>query len=349
MNFILEGVTREMDHSPNLIASRFTVALLLSLILLAASTSATAQQPAGTPSEDRERGIQLYKQGETGAAIKILKKVVDKHSDDADAWYFLALAYWSEGAIGAARPAFEHVIELRPELPDAHGKLAYSLILANDPFKALMEANRAIALGDQSAEPHYAIAEASFRGGDNSKAIEEANLALQIKPDFGMALITKSMAQRMSDQYEEAASSLERLLAISPRDLDEDVWRDQLEQLRYFAKHSVTPSRSTPGTQPTQEVPLAGRDVSVKVRILSKPEPSYSEAARKAGVTGTVVIKCIFWSNGEVRNLFVVRALGFGLTSRAVEAARKIRFTPASKDGRPVSMYMQLEYNFNLY
>ncbi len=94
---------------------------------------------------------------------------------------------------------------------------------------------------------------------------------------------------------------------------------------------------------------MSGKDVTVKARILSKPEPSYSEAARRAGVTGTVVIKCIFGSEGEVRNLVVTRQLGYGLTSRAVRAARGIRFTPATKDNRQVSMYMQLEYNFNLY
>src|SRR5260370_40235282 len=53
-----------MDHCPTLIARGFSVALLLSLILLAASSGATAQQPAGGSSEERDRGIQLYQQGE---------------------------------------------------------------------------------------------------------------------------------------------------------------------------------------------------------------------------------------------------------------------------------------------
>ena len=36
-------------------------------------------------------------------------------------------------------------------------------------------------------------------------------------------------------------------------------------------------------------------------------------------------------------------------TEKAIGAARQIRFVPARKNGQPVSMYMQLEYNFNLY
>ena len=36
-------------------------------------------------------------------------------------------------------------------------------------------------------------------------------------------------------------------------------------------------------------------------------------------------------------------------TEKAIAAARKIRFIPAMRNGRPVSVHMQLEYNFNLY
>ncbi|MBA3323229.1 MAG: energy transducer TonB, partial [Pyrinomonadaceae bacterium] len=38
-----------------------------------------------------------------------------------------------------------------------------------------------------------------------------------------------------------------------------------------------------------------------------------------------------------------------GLTEKAIEAARRITFTPAEKDGRPVSQYITLVYNFNIY
>ena len=94
---------------------------------------------------------------------------------------------------------------------------------------------------------------------------------------------------------------------------------------------------------------FSGKDVTSKARILEKPEPQYTEAARKNQITGTVVIKAIFSSSGQVTNIIAVSKLPDGLTEKAIAAARQIRFVPATKDGRPVSMYMQLEYNFNLY
>ncbi|HEX6283216.1 MAG TPA: energy transducer TonB [Pyrinomonadaceae bacterium] len=44
-----------------------------------------------------------------------------------------------------------------------------------------------------------------------------------------------------------------------------------------------------------------------------------------------------------------VQGLPYGLTENAVDAAKKIKYFPAIKDGKRVSMWMQLEYNFNLY
>jgi TonB family protein len=90
-------------------------------------------------------------------------------------------------------------------------------------------------------------------------------------------------------------------------------------------------------------------EVEQKARLLSKPEPQYSEEARKQGITGTVVLRVIFSSTGEITQIRAVQTLPFGLTERAIAAAREIKFLPAMKGGRPVSVYMQLEYNFNLY
>jgi TonB family protein len=94
---------------------------------------------------------------------------------------------------------------------------------------------------------------------------------------------------------------------------------------------------------------FSGKDVTTKARVLSKPEPQYTEEARKNQVTGTVVLRAVFTSGGQVTGIKAVNGLPYGLTERAIAAARQIRFTPATKDGHAVSMYIQLEYNFNLY
>lgn len=99
----------------------------------------------------------------------------------------------------------------------------------------------------------------------------------------------------------------------------------------------------------TTENIFIGEQVDRKVRLLTRSEPEYSEKAKSEEIRGTVILKCVFAANGTVTNIRVVQGLPYGLTEKAIEAARKIKFIPATKDGHPVSMWMQIEYNFNLY
>ncbi|MEK6335428.1 MAG: energy transducer TonB, partial [Acidobacteriota bacterium] len=89
--------------------------------------------------------------------------------------------------------------------------------------------------------------------------------------------------------------------------------------------------------------------VATRARVLFKPEPQYTEEARRNQITGTVILRVVFSRSGEVTNIRPLQSLSGGLTERAISAARLIRFVPATRNGQPVATYMQLEYNFNLY
>jgi TonB family protein len=92
-----------------------------------------------------------------------------------------------------------------------------------------------------------------------------------------------------------------------------------------------------------------GKEVEQRARLLAKPEPQYTEEARRNQITGTVMLRVVFSSVGHIEQIHAVQTLPFGLTEKAIAAARQIRFVPATKGGRPVSVWMQLEYTFNLY
>jgi TonB family protein len=95
--------------------------------------------------------------------------------------------------------------------------------------------------------------------------------------------------------------------------------------------------------------PFRQNEVTRKAVITSKPEPGFTEEARKNNVTGVVRLRAILHASGAVQGISVVKGLPDGLTEKAISAARQIRFTPAEKDGRSVSQYVVLEYNFNIY
>lgn len=84
------------------------------------------------------------------------------------------------------------------------------------------------------------------------------------------------------------------------------------------------------------------------VQILDKPKPTYTAEARAEKIEGTVLVDVIFTARGEVRVLGVVRGLGHGLDENAMDAARRIRFTPATQSGMPIDQRVVLHVVFQI-
>lgn len=91
------------------------------------------------------------------------------------------------------------------------------------------------------------------------------------------------------------------------------------------------------------------KEVTEKARIIFKPEPVYTEEARMKGVHGTVILNAVFRASGEVTDIKTVTGLSSGLTEKAIDAARQITFLPAVKDGRIVSQFVKIKFDFNLH
>lgn len=105
--------------------------------------------------------------------------------------------------------------------------------------------------------------------------------------------------------------------------------------------------------KPAAVTPAAPRRVSQKpvllpVEVLSKPNPLYTEEARRLGVQGEVVLSVVFAASGKLQVLGVVQGLGHGLDQAAWHAAEQIRFKPAERDGQPVDFPATLRVVFQL-
>ena len=82
--------------------------------------------------------------------------------------------------------------------------------------------------------------------------------------------------------------------------------------------------------------------------VIYKPEPEFSEDARKAKLQGTVVVEAIIGRDGRVHNAHVRNGLGLGLDEKALEAVARWRFRPATRAGKAVSVPALIEINFRL-
>ena len=82
-------------------------------------------------------------------------------------------------------------------------------------------------------------------------------------------------------------------------------------------------------------------------RLIHHVEPSYTEAARKAKLDGTVVLYAVVDEQGMIRDIRVVRGPGMGLEEAALEAVRQWRFEPGRKEGKPVAVATTIEVTFH--
>ncbi len=92
----------------------------------------------------------------------------------------------------------------------------------------------------------------------------------------------------------------------------------------------------------------AGPALDAPVAIVSKPTPLYTDEARKRHIEGEVVLEVTFVVSGALQVHRVVKGLGHGLDEAAIEAAKKIRFEPARKDGRPIDYTATVSVVFRL-
>jgi TonB family protein len=77
------------------------------------------------------------------------------------------------------------------------------------------------------------------------------------------------------------------------------------------------------------------------------PLPEYTDAARKAGINGTVSFSVVFTEQGKLKDVRVVRSLDPTLDQAAIEVIRKWSANPAKDaSGNPVPVRVHVEVSF---
>jgi TonB family protein len=329
------------------------------------------QQPPPPSAQPAElaRGVELYRRGDMGGASKALRAAVKKQSKgDARAWLYLGQALMWRGELGDARKALDSALRLDPNFAAARAAFAFLHMNAGRMREAEAEAARALELDPNEVDAHYVVGVIRLREGAWLRAVEKADAIIKINDRAALAYALKSEAllglhehgraiiadeRRGAYDYDsatvehalaaqpsrlrQAAESLGKYLSLAPQAPDAAEKRAQMEAMLAYAE--ADPARRIYSTSA----------VTSRAVIKFKPEPGYTEEARRAGVRGVVRLRAVLAADGTVKHVLVLRRLSYGLTEKAVAAARKIKFEPATVAGTPVSQHVILEYNFNIY
>jgi protein TonB len=84
-------------------------------------------------------------------------------------------------------------------------------------------------------------------------------------------------------------------------------------------------------------------------QLIFAPDPEFSDEARRAKYQGVCVVSLVVDAQGNPQRVQVVRHLGMGLDEKALEAVRQYKFKPATLQGKPVPVEVNIEVNFRIY
>ncbi len=77
------------------------------------------------------------------------------------------------------------------------------------------------------------------------------------------------------------------------------------------------------------------------------PEPEYSEAGRILSYRATAVFGMIIGRDGTASDIWVATKAGLGLDQKGIQTLRKWKFQPATKEGKPVPVLVNIEVVFH--
>ena len=82
---------------------------------------------------------------------------------------------------------------------------------------------------------------------------------------------------------------------------------------------------------------------------MSKVEPTYPEAARKARMEGVVILEAIITDHGTVEEVKVLKSVNPLLDASATRAVQSWKYKPTTLNGRAVRVYLTVTVTFNLH
>jgi protein TonB len=91
--------------------------------------------------------------------------------------------------------------------------------------------------------------------------------------------------------------------------------------------------------------------VDQQVVALYTPKPQYTSQAMLRRIQGEVTLSCIVLATGEVGSCQITKSLdsnNFGLDDEAIKAAKKFKFKPAMRQGKPVPVRVNIVLDFNM-
>lgn len=294
-------------------------------------------------------GIQLFKSQKHKEAISKLKRLNENEKDAYLGYYYLGLAYLNQKKKSKAKKSFKKSVKLNDEFAGARTGLALSYMNEGKFSSAIKHAKLANSLNPTEYLNSY-ILTVSYRYKMKFQlARESVNKLIELKPTMSEAYLLKlnlglpeSRADKKSREYKlrlrERNATIVKYLETILKEPNKKLSEEKRNSMKFFLKHYRSVNNYKKASPKSTE--------TTPIKIKSKPQPGFTGRALDAGVTGIVQVMAVFGKDGKIKHTLVIRGLGFGLDERAVKAAKRIKFVPPSRDGKPYGVVKMIQFNF---
>ncbi len=177
-------------------------------------------------------------------------------------------------------------------------------------------------------ETNEALKESNRALKESAEALKEANEALKaVSPAHSAMVMNKALNTIF-------APDIDPVMMSHLPEYWQEYFTSKSEHRRYMPKDASVKVVSEGMTPP---------------RVLNSIDPSSNEYAQKYGIAGMELVRTVVDATGIPRQMAIQRPIGFGLDEKAVEAIKNSHFTPATLNGQPVPVVIDLVVTFRIY
>ena len=130
-------------------------------------------------------------------------------------------------------------------------------------------------------------------------------------------------------------------------DLHQDMTMDLGEVLQEVVVHGHKPPENPSTTRPAPRRIRVGGNVQA-AKLISQAKPVYPEALQKQGIEGTVILRAVIGTSGQILSLSPFSDPDPALTKAAMDAVRQWKYTPTLLNGEPVEVVTTITVAFRL-
>jgi len=243
-------------------------------------------------------------------------------------YYFGAMQLQDKKDIHAQVAALERAVQLLPLMGRAYAELARVYALDGQPEKSLPAVAKAVELEPEFADHFYEFrANVEIALGQSDRAFRDINIAADL-PHF---------SRSAGERYSVMISAIRRKIENARREMDRRKLDEIEQEVRTEAERREPPPKPS---APPPPVPEGRISYSIEARapleVLETVYPEYTEALRKKGTAGDIILRVDIGPDGAVKTAGLASSQIPDLNNAALEAVKKWKFKPGNRSIRLV-------------